>query len=67
MHKWFIALKKKKKKQFIYNNIQIPILYNFTEFGLVSKLTSLGNQSKFIQPFLHIKKKQKVMHAVKHH
>ena len=46
----------KKKKQFIYNNIQIPILYIFTEFGLVSKLTSLGNQSKFIQPFLHIKK-----------
>ena len=31
----------------------MPILYNFTEFGLVSKLTSLGNQSKFIQPFLH--------------
>lgn len=40
----------------MHNNIQIPILYNFTELGLVSKLTSLGNQSKFIQLFLHIKK-----------
>ena len=26
------------------------ILYNFTESRLVSKLTSLGNQRKFIQP-----------------
>jgi len=35
----------------MYNNIQIPILYNFTEFGLVSKLRYLENQRKFTQPF----------------